>query len=395
MTIGFDARFYGSNGGIPRYVQQLLNHLTKIDTTNQYVVFLGEKNIQEFETGNKNFKKTLANARWYTLKEQIIMPWKIWRQKIDLMHFPHWNVPLLYRGKFIVTIHDLILLKYPSKKATTLSPLFFAIKYWAYKKVLRHAIYDSRKIIAPSEFVKKDILANFKVSEEKIIVIYEGSGMSSARHCEDSPTAVGEDEAIPCFNGIASLRSRYRIAEIARNDVPKKPYLLYVGVAYPHKNLEGMIKAFQIFCDQYSQDYHLILVGQENYFYRRLKKIISNIQYPISYLGFIPDSQLPDLYQNASLYLFPSFYEGFGLPGLEAMSCGLPVLASNSSCLPEIYGQAALYFNPRDPAEMADLINTALSNKNLQEGLRQKGFEQVKKYSWERMARETLEVYLN
>lgn len=373
MTIGLDARFYGSSGGIQRYVQQLLNHLAKIDTTNQYVVFLGDTNLNEFETNNTNFRKLRAKIKWYGLLEQILMPWKIWRTKIDLMHFPHWNVPLLFRGRFVVTIHDLILLKYPSKKITTLSPLFFVIKYWAYKKVLRHAIYDSQKIIAPSEFVKKDILANFKVPAEKIVVIYEG-----------------KPPLPPLRKGGTTFKPL--------NLSTFKPYLLYVGVAYPHKNLEGLIKAFQIFCNRYSKDYHLVLTGQENYFYQRLKKQFNLSTFKplnlLTFTGFIPDSQLPALYQNASLYLFPSFYEGFGLPGLEAMSYGLPILASNSSCLPEIYGQAALYFNPRDPAEMAELINKVLSDKNLQEDLRQKGFEQVKKYSWEEMARKTMEVYL-
>lgn len=381
MLIGLDARLYGSDGGIQRYVQQLVNQLAKIDATNQYAVFLNKTNLNEFETNKTNFGKILADVKWYTIKEQIIMPWKIWRAKVDLTHFPHWNVPLLFRGRFVVTIHDLILLKYPSKKATTLSPLFFAIKYWVYKKVLAHAIYDSLKIIVPSEFVKKDILANFQVPADKIIVVYEGAGVMEETHCN------------------ASLQSNASLPPRPASDI-KKPYLLYVGVAYPHKNLEGLVKAFQIFCDRYSRDYHLVLVGRENYFYHRLKKIISNIQpalpagrYPISYLGFIPDSQLPELYQNASLYIFPSFSEGFGLPGLEAMAYGTPVLASNSSCLPEIYGQAALYFNPRNLEDMAAAMNKVLTDKHQQEQMRQKGFEQVKKYSWEKCGQQTLEVY--
>ncbi len=410
MKIGLDARFYNSAGGLGRYSQQLTNYLAKTDMTNHHVVFLSDANIHEFETNNANFKKIKANARWYTLKEQFVMPWKIWRARVDLMHFFHWNVPLLYRGRFIVTIHDLILLKYPSQKATTLSPLFFAIKYWAYKKVLRHAIYRSMKIIVPSEFVKKDILANFHVPTEKVVVIYEGAGMTEECHCD--PALAGEAIPFEKNHEIASLPS------VARNDVPKKPYLLYVGVAYPHKNLEGLIRAFKIFREKYSKDYHLVLVGQENYFYRRLRRHYEEererrrsnpdddgIATPrrnvgtrddnIIFTGFVPDAQIPAIYQNASLYVFPSFCEGFGLPALEAMNYGLPVLAANNSCLPEILGKAALYFDPYHHQEMADKMWQLLSDDKLREKMKQLGFEQAKKYSWEKTAQQTLQIYQN
>lgn len=367
MKIGLDARFYGSAGGLGRYSQQLVNHLAQIDITNQYVIFLRHNNFDEPENLPPNFKKILTNARWYTLKEQILMPWKIWRAKVDLTHFFHWNMPLLYRGKFIVTIHDLILLKYPSQKATTLAPWFFALKYWAYKKVLRHAIFKSLKIIVPSEFVKKDILANFQVPAEKVVVIYEGAGLSSR----------GGDETMKPWNNV----------------IPK-PYLLYIGVAYPHKNLEGLIKAFKIFCDRYSKNYHLVLVGQKNYFYGKLLNNETMKQRDnIIFTGFIPDAQLPQIYENASLYVFPSFYEGFGLPALEAMNYGLPVIAASNSCLPEILGKAALFFDPHNLQEIADKMWQVLSDNNLREKMKQAGFKRVKKYSWKRMAEKTLQIY--
>lgn len=369
MTIGLDARFLGEAGGLARYSQQLINHLAAIDTANRYAVFLRQNNYCEFDNIKRaNFEKIAADARWYSLKEQFLIPWKIWQTKVDLMHFFHWNVPLLYRGKFIVTIHDLILLKYPSKKATALSPLFFAIKYWMYKKVLRHAIYDSLKIIAPSQFVKNNILAHFKVPPDKIAVIYEGAGLSS--------------------------QNNNRTAE-QLNNLLSKPYLLYVGVAYPHKNLEGLIEAFKIFHEKYSNNYQLVLVGKENYFYKKLKQNLQSsiFNLPIIFTDFVPDSQLPQIYQNASLYIFPSLEEGFGLPALEAMRYGLPVIASDNSCLPEILGDAAAYFNPRDIEEMAETMQLVLSDTKLQEQLRQNGFERIKKYSWDDCARQTLLVY--
>jgi len=169
----------------------------------------------------------------------------------------------------------------------------------------------------------------------------------------------------------------------------KKPYLLYVGNAYPHKNLENLILAFRKI-KQDNFDLQLVLVGGDDYFYKKLKKNNNDV----IFTGFIKDEDLNVLYNNAALYVFPSLYEGFGLPPLEAMKRGVPVASSNATCLPEVLGDAAIYFNPLDVDDMAEKIKKALLDEGLRKNLIQKGFEQIKKYSWQKMARETLEVYL-
>ena len=175
-----------------------------------------------------------------------------------------------------------------------------------------------------------------------------------------------------------------------------KPYLLYVGNAYPHKNLERLILAFKKLVDD-GLDYQLVLVGGEDYFYRKLKLKIENwklkIKDGIIFAGFMSDDDLDALYRNASLYVFPSLYEGFGLPPLEAMARGVPVVSSNATCLPEILGDAAFYFNPLDIDDMARVIKETLSSDRARKALIQKGFEQIKKYSWRKMAEETLKLY--
>ncbi|MCX6779687.1 MAG: glycosyltransferase family 1 protein [Candidatus Magasanikbacteria bacterium] len=310
MKIAIDARMYGpKQGGLGRYIEQLILNLEKIDTENQYTILLRQSNWNEYSPSNPNFQKVLADIPWYGWKEQILLPKIIKKLKVDLVHFPHWNVPLFFNKNFIVTIHDLLLLHYPSRRASTLSPIFYWIKNKIFLAVLNHAAKQSKKIITISEFTKKDIIQTLKIKSEKISV-----------------TLLSPFE-IKLFSNI-DLNKKYNIT---------KPYWLYVGVAYPHKNLETLLSAWEIFCQKYNNNFQLVLAGNKNYFYERLEKLIKekNIQNVIL-VGFVPDDELPNLYKNATLYIFPSLYEGFGLPPLEAMQYHIPVISSNTTCLPEI-----------------------------------------------------------
>lgn len=357
MKIGIDARFLGTETGIGRYVLELVKHLEEAEGEKEFVIFLRKENWDIWQPKNPRFKKVLADIPWYGLKEQLEMPKIIARENIDLMHFPHFNIPFLYKKPFIATIHDLILLKYPSARASTLGPLKFYIKYLFYRLVLQRAIRESRKIIAASEFVKQDILKNFSVLPEKIKVTYVGVP-SAFKNTHD-------------------------------RDCPRRDYFLYVGNAYPHKNLEGLMKAFEIF--NKNKNYNLILIGKEDYFKKRLKREFENKN--IIFKDFVSDEELSEFYAGAAAYVFPSFSEGFGVPGIEAMAHGVPVLASNSSCLPEIYGDAALYFDPKNINQMAERMEEIAKDENLREELIKKGFEQIKKYSWKKCAEETAEIY--
>ncbi len=174
----------------------------------------------------------------------------------------------------------------------------------------------------------------------------------------------------------------------------KKPYLLYVGSAYPHKNLERLLQVFKIVLKKYP-DLHLVLAGKIDYFYQRLQKIAEeiNLKSQVIFPGHVSDQELTWLYENGLAYIFPSLSEGFGLPGLEAMKQGLPVVCSNQGPLPEIYNQGAVYFNPEDTQEMADIILKVINSEDLREKLKKAGQNQIKKYSWQKCAQETLRVY--
>jgi len=361
--IGIDARFYGPVGkGLGRYTQEVIDNIIKLDQENEYVIFLRRENFSDFNCDGKRVKKVLADIKWYGLAEQVIFPFYIWRQRLELMHFPHFNVPLVCPVKFVVTIHDLILIKFPTLRATTLGPLVYQVKNWAYKIVISTAVRRAEKVLAVSRFTKGEVVKQFKIAAEKVVVTYEG-------------VAELTDSSFP-----------------SRRESRNYPYLLYVGNAYPHKNLEGLIKIFSEI-NKNQPDLKLVLVGKEDYFYSRLKQYAQKLSANVIFPGYVPDDDLKILYQQALVYVFPSFYEGFGLPPLEAMAHGLPVASSNKTCLPEVLGDAALYFNPDDEADMKNKIELIIGDKNLRASLRSRGYEQIKKYSWRDCAEKTLEVY--
>lgn len=360
--------------GLGRYVQKLVENVVGSENF-EFVIFLRKKNFNEFSSEAKNVKKVLADWRWYTFAEQVCMPFLIWKEGIDLMHFPHFNVPVFCPSKFVVTIHDLVLKKFPTKRATTLNPVIYKIKEFGYKIVLESAIKKSKKIIAPSNFTKQEILEHFKIDPAKIGVIYEG--------IPDAPSFYADGQ---------------------KNESLKKygingPYILYVGNAYPHKNLDGLIVAFNKLQKEYKLDFQLVLVGEIDYFYEKLKELIAKkfnglfTKKKIIFPDFVSETELPILYRNASLYISPAFFEGFGLPALEAMSYGIPVVSSGDGAQPEILGDAVLYFNPDNAGDMAEKMSILLKNENIRKKLVDKGKKQALKYSWRKMGQDTLEIY--
>ena len=363
IRIGIDARLYGpKQTGPGRYVQKLIQNLEEIDLDNQYIIFLRKENWNEYQPKNKNFKKVLADCHWYTLKEQILMPFKIRQAKVDLMHFPHFNVPVFCFKPFVVTIHDLILKRFPTRRVSALEPFSYWFKNIAYHLVIYSAIKRSKKIIAISNYTKKDILKYFSIDSKKIKVIYEGAPQEIFNSSNDN------------------ILKKHNIS---------KPYLLYVGNAYPHKNLERLIMAFDGLNKNGMQ---LVLAGRLDFFYKKIQKRFSGFK-NIVFTDFILDKDLPTLYQNASLYIFPSLCEGFGLPPLEAMTYQIPVVSSKATCLPEILGQAAIYFNPEDIEDMKQKIKLVLEDKQLQKELILQGNKKIREYSWVKMAQEVLREY--
>ncbi len=372
MKIGIDARFYGPESkGLGRYTEQLIKNLEQSDTHNTYIIFLRRENFDTYVPANDRFVKVLADYRWYSLAEQLFFPLALLRAHCDIVHFPHFNVPLLYRKPFIVTIHDLILLRYPTLRATTLNPFFYWIKFLAYKVVIRSAIKRARAIIAVSNFTRRDILTHYKVKDPaKVVVTYEAA-------CD--ALRLGK-------KALRNVLQKYGIM---------KPYILYVGNAYPHKNLSRFIRAF--LASSIVTTHKLILVGKDDFFYKRLMREVTAIggDDVIRMVPSIADWELHALYAQADAFVFSSLYEGFGLPPLEAMLHDCPVATSDASCLPEIVGDAALLFDARRTEFITDAINSIVYDSALRKRLIRAGRQHALQYSWQRMARETLSVYEN
>jgi glycosyltransferase involved in cell wall biosynthesis len=365
-TIGIDARFYGyKDGGLGRYSEMLIKYLQEIDHQNYYKIFLRKEGFKICQITNSHFQKVLVNINNYSLKEQIYFPYKIWLEKIDLMHFCHLNVPILYSGRYIVTIHDLIMNDYSTKRESTHSfPVFFIIKK-CYQIVLARAIKNAAMVIAVSQFTKSCVLQRYKIKPERAAVVYEGVTLKK----------------------FDSLPERSR---------PTEKIIMYVGRAYPHKNLENLLRSFRIFRRRYKhQDFKLYLIGGKDFFYEKLIRWAKrrNLFYGVIFKGFADDKQLDQIYKRASLFVFPSLVEGFGLPPLEAMAHEVPVISSQNPPMPEILKNAPYYFNPKDPSNIAEAMHLVISNKELQNRMKSRGKKVAKQYDWLDMARNVLILY--
>ena len=366
-TIGIDARMFGyAQTGIGNYIRHLLEYVFENDRVNNYVIFLMPEEFDNFAISNERVRKVKTSCKWYGWREQIIFPFTLYKENLDLMHFTHFNSPILYLRKSVTTIHDVTPFFFPGHKMK--SPL----RRLGFRLVFYFSVKKARKIIAVSNSTKNDIVKYFKVNDKKIQVIYEGA---------DAQFRPLEDRSL-----VENLRKKYAL---------EKPFLFYTGVWRNHKNLIGLIEAFKIAKEKHRLDISLVLGGKEDPFYPEVRETWEKLglQQDVISVGFIDQKELPVFYNAATAFIIPSFYEGFGLIGLEAMSCGTPVISSNRTSLPEILGDGAVYFDPKNPEDMAEKIHLVFSDKKLYNELKSNGFAQVKKYGWNKMGKETLELY--
>lgn len=368
MKIGIDCRIYSSKfTGIGRYVHELVSRIAKLDQINKYVLFFNHPEYENFTPPAPNFKKVLAEAPIYSLREQFHFSRILKKENLDLMHFTHFNAPLFYNGKSIVTIHDLTLSFYPGRKKRSI------IHRLGYHLIFRSTVHKAKKVITISENSKKDLMKLVGTAEEKIQIIYQGVG--------------SEFKKMPA-NEVQKSLNTLKI---------KDPFFLYTGVWRSHKNIPNMIKAFnKIKKHPECKNLKLVMTGNENPLYPEIKETIQecSLVNDVIFTGLVPEKDLLALYNAAEIYIFPSFYEGFGLPPLEAMACGTPVAASKTSSIPEIAGKDnAVFFDPENYEEMAKKIYTLYKDKELQQKLIKRGFERIKKFDWKKTANETLNLY--
>lgn len=367
QKIAIDARMYGKGFGLARYVESLVHGLEKYPSDFSYTLYLKPESIEAYRKAGGNLTVIEAPYHWYGWEEQTKFLSLINKGTHDLMHFPHWNMPILYHRLFVITIHDLTMFHFPRYEATTRSPLIFWVKDKVHKLVVGHAARSAKEIITTSEFSKQDIIQTLKVPKEKIGVIYQAPRVHT-------------------IQGKSWEELQASLSLI-------KPYVLYVGAAYPHKNLKRLLEAWKIVSSSFPE-HELVLVGNSSVFYVDLEEYIQKMNIPNTRtLGFVEDENLGTLYAHATAVVFPSLYEGFGLPPLEAMASGTPVIASSGSCLPEILGEAAYYVDQEDVGHIAQGISAVLTNPDIRSELRLKGREHVRSFSPELFVKNTLEVY--
>ncbi len=363
MRVLIDARLFGpKHTGIGRYSQNLVNNLVKLAPQHQFILIT--HNTAQIQSG-KNLSVIKTKIGHYGFSEQFKLIQLINSQKPDLVHFTHFNHPIFYNKPFVVTIHDLIKSEYKDFSASTRTRVVYELKHFIYQKVIGHAVNKSISIITPSNYSKSRILSAYpKCSKQKITTIYEGADQ------------------------FENIRVK-KVFDYKKYSI-KGNYCLYIGNSYPYKNLTLAIEAIKKI-----PELQFVIVSKFNKNLNDIKDLTTGSDQFV-FLENLDDAEIATLYQDSMFFLFPSKSEGFGVPGLEAMAMKTPVVCSNAGPLPEIYGDAAIYFNPEIVADLEEKIRFLLKNyKKEKERLVDLGTKQLKKYSWHKMAEQTLLVYEN
>lgn len=354
--IVIDARGISSSNGT--YIEHLVHFLQKLDHSNQYTILTRYADRNFFRISSRNFKVGVADYGDYSLAEQTEFRKLLKKLAPDLVHFTTPMQPAFFNGKHVTTFHELTILRASSSDEGWVT---FQAKQLVASFIYMLAAKKSNHIITPSNFTKCDLVNFSGISPNKISVIHEAADVLVKR--------------------------------IENYNHPFDEYILYVGQQSDYKNIRRLAEAHQKLLQE-KPELGLILVG------KRTGAILKNEEYfdrkgykNILFTGFLSDAQRDWLYTNASAFVFPSLMEGFGLSGLEAMTYGTPVVSSDASCMPEIFGDAAQYFDPLSIDSMVRAIEEVLSSKELKDNLIQKGYARTKKYSWYRMAEQTLQVY--
>ena len=380
ISIGIDINcLIFEKAGFGRYTASLVENILKIDQKNQYILYASfiqhraerQKILEDLirKTGAKNaqIKIITIPAAWKEFLTGFNFPLQsLIKDPLDVYFAPHFaGIPKQGFKKMIVTIQDLVFMKYPDHRGKRLSNY--------YLKRTKIAIENSKQIIASSDSTRRDLVGLLGVPVRKIKVIHLG--------------------ASPNFK---IIKNQKELEAITKKYIrPKQKYILTVGTLEPRKNLSALIEAFVLLPNSLQREYKLMFVGAQGWNNDELGRIISdyNLKEKVIFPGFVKDEDLPYIYNKASIFIYPSLYEGFGLPPLEAMACGVPVIASGTSSLPEVIGKAGILVNPRKEEEIAKAMRYVLTNPKVAKQMIKKGSKQAKKFSWRKTAEETLKVF--
>ena len=395
MIIGIDIRMLarGMKTGVEEYTSNILANMLSLNKNIEYKLFYnGYKKIKldydwlkfpnvelrQYRIPNRFLDTSLYFFNYPKIDKLL--------KEVDVFFSPHIFLSSVSKKcKSVMTFHDLSFEKYPEFYSASKN-------YWHFSMNPKKQARKTDKIIAVSESTKNDLVGLYNINPEKIKVIYSGVDLSL------------REARMSVANEMATKQSRdYAQETKARKkyNLPEK-YILYLGTLEPRKNIVGLIKAFEIFKRRRhsrmspAENYKLVIAGSKGWLYRDIFKTVKNspVKNDIIFTGFIDDEDKSILYSQAELFVYPSFYEGFGFPPLEAMACGTPVITSNFSSLPEAVGDAAIMINPYNLDELYRAMETVLNDDKLKDTLIKKGFEQTKKFSWQKCARETLDFIL-
>jgi glycosyltransferase involved in cell wall biosynthesis len=364
VRIAIDARKL-RDYGIGTYVRNVLRHLSRIDRDTEYVLLCRERDCGVAAELGENFRAVAESSPAYSIREQLAVPLDLRREGADLFHAPHYVLPPLTPCRSVVTIHDCIHLQFPEYLPNRLGHVYARSSLWM-------AAHRSARVLTVSEASKRDILRHFGISPAKVHVIHNAID-----------EAYGQD---PGDDEIGRVRERYQLHD---------PFVLYAGNIKPHKNLERLIEAFHLLRRGGLDHVKLVIIGDEISKYATLRRAVHRykLHQHVRFFGFVPDKTLAALYRLAGVFVFPSLYEGFGLPPLEAMASGTPVVTSNVSSLPEVVGDAAVLIDPYDPVAIEQAMRRVLTEPALRDDLRRRGYARVKEFSWERSVRRLRDVY--
>jgi glycosyltransferase involved in cell wall biosynthesis len=364
VRIGIDARKL-HDFGIGTYIRNILRHLARLDRETEFVLLCRPEDREALDRLGENFRAVAEPAGPYSVTEQVRIPLALRREQVTLFHAPHYVLPRLVSCPSVVTIHDCIHLMFPEYLPNRL-----ALSYA--RASIRTAARRSTRVLTVSESSKKDILRFVDLPPEKIDVIYNA-------YDERFGEVPGEEE-------VARVRERYQL---------EGEFMLYAGNVKPHKNLERLIEAFAIVRRRGVEHVKLVLIGDDISKYASLRRAVHRHQLHqhVRFLGYLPEQTLAVMYRLASVFAFPSLYEGFGLPPLEAMASGTPVVTSNVSSLPEVTAEAALLVDPYDPEAIADGLMRALTDADLRRDLIARGLERARQFSWEASTRRVRAIY--
>ena len=364
MRIAIDVRKL-HDYGIGTYVRNLLTQLGRLDHETEYLLLCRPYDRGLLDKLGENFRAVPQTAEPYSLSEQLRIPLQLQREQVSLFHAPHYTLPALTPCRSIVTIHDCIHLRFPQYLPSRLAYGYARAALWC-------ATHRSDCVLTVSEASKRDILSFFDVPASKVVVI---------------PNAIDDRFwKLPPEDNTVKIRERYQL---------QAPFLLYAGNIKPHKNLERLLDAFYRVRQRGHNDLTLLIIGDEITRYAKLRRAVHRYQLHryVRFLGFVPDDTLQILYRLARAFVFPSLYEGFGLPPLEAMASGTPVITSNVSALPEVTGTAAVLVDPRDRDGIADGICRVLEDDVLRAELVKKGLARAREFSWDRSIRQIWKIY--